>query len=507
MTFMTPPPTTFGGAFLSLAPLGAYVERAGLLGDVQSEIGPLLSRFVKGVNTASSSAFRYFGPAILSSLESLDASTRLSGLRRFQLALQLEGRDSEVVAEFARELEEPTQVELREELEKESTRLGRALKRHDKGRLGEIAVRWPFFRSGHDLVELSRKGNLQALRRAIDRGLLEKTLDVDLYSRPLYPDMIIWFAISEFFAGEPTSSHIFNQVALRDTPLVTDGFFMSALKLHRGAHLLRFHTFLMSQEHVEYHSPPALERLQQWSAVWVEGLRTLSRKIDIDEGLAMARYKHPAVFNDAAVGGLMELADERFSAEIASRINPTERSEIVALSRKILKILADRRPDVVAGLNRNAGSWWARRSPREPQRPAEVAHAVKSPAPPPPPSPPLLTVSLIASSPELGPNDLGEHSIFLSVGRNGQKTIPLPLVAEQELLISVDASDPSVPMLRLKYQSEMFQVVDIMSGVHLEEGDNRRPLKKRDWLNFGAKLSIAGYIVHVVKPARPIEME
>jgi hypothetical protein len=138
-------PTTFGLAFSNLAPLGTYVERAGLAGDVRFETGPALSRFLNEVNTGASAVFRRLGDDIRSSLDSLDAGIRLGGLRRLQLALQFEGRDSEVAGEIARELEEPDRVELRDDLEKESARLGEILKRHDKGRVGRALSPYPFF--------------------------------------------------------------------------------------------------------------------------------------------------------------------------------------------------------------------------------------------------------------------------------------------------------------------------------------------------------------------------
>jgi hypothetical protein len=97
--------------------------------------------------------------------------------------------------------------------------------------------------------------------------------------------------------------------------------------------------------------------------------------------------------------------------------------------------------------------------------------------------------------------------MFLTIGKMAQTLIPLQLSEDQELVISADASDPSSPALRLKYHGGLFQIVDVSDGVHLEEGSNKRPLNKKDWLNFGARMNIAGHIVHVVKPARPVEPE
>jgi len=487
---VSPALTYFGATFSYLAPLGGYVERAGLIGDVHPEIGPSLSRFLNEVNTASSAIFRHLVPDIRSSLDSLDPAIRLGGLRRFQLALQFEGRDSEVVGEITRELEEPDRVVLRDELEKESARLGDALKRHDKGLLGRIAVRLPMLEDPSDLLfgcsvsleDLCRAGNLQAARRLFQLGRLDDALERTDYFKPLYPEMMTWFSVAEFFSHSPASSFKFKKGVFYDLSLIVDGFFMSALQLHRGGHLLDLHEGL------------AFNRLQTWIGHWVDALNTFSRRIDLHEGRRFAKDR-PDCFTAAAVGTLLEIADGRFPEETAAETNPTERAEAAEEARFILRTLANMRPGLVASLNTRAGPWWARRSP-----------PATSPSPAPVrPSP--LTVSLTAPIPDVDPSRLGEHSIFLIIGRSGQKSIPLPLVDDQELVISVDASDPTAPSLRLKYRSDLFQIVDIMEGIHLEEGRDKRPLKKNDWLNFGARFSIAGYIVHIVKPARPIELE
>lgn len=491
-------PSTFGLAFSSLAPLGAYVERAGLAGDVRSETGPALSRFLDGVNTGSSAVFRHLGADIRSSLDSLDANVRLGGLRRFQLALQCEGPESEVAWEIARDLGEPDRVELRDELEKESARLREILKRHDKGLFGKISVRIPFFRDD-DIVSFSRQGNFQALQRAAEKGLLEKVLEPASSSGPLlYPDMTAWFAISEFFAREPTSSHTFDKVVRKDVRLVVDAFFMSALKLHRGKDLLRLHRLLVANDPHTHESRWSLARLQQWTEIWVQALRRFDRRIDYGEGLETAKYHTPEIFTDAAVAGLTEIAEERFGGEPSSKSNATARFETMSTARMILNALNPRRPV---------------ERPRPTTIPARREAAVTRPplrtttppivsTPPPPLPPPPLTVSLISPGPKADPARLAEHPMFLAIGKMAETVIPLQLAEDQELVISADASDPASAVLRLKYHGGLFQVVDASDGVHLEEGSTQRPLNKKDWINFGARLSIAGHIVHVVKPAR-----
>jgi hypothetical protein len=259
----------------------------------------------------------------------------VNGLHRLQLALQCEGPDSEAAKSLAHALAKPERTALREELEAEGDRLGGALKPLHKGWMGEFALKLPYFRRQDSLVTLGRLDNLQALRILMERGTFEPALASNLAR---------WYGIAELFAREPTSSLRFRQVMTKNVKLVSDGFFLSALKTRRGHDLLKLHERLFERDPgKDPHSRYTLARLQQWTAIWVEGLRNFDRTIDIAEGLTTARYRYANALSDASIVQLTEIAEERFPAEPSRKITGTERFETVSTARMMLNALAKRK--------------------------------------------------------------------------------------------------------------------------------------------------------------------
>lgn len=337
--------TTFGSTSTCLGPLATYVERAGLLGDVDADLGPDLGRLLDGADTASSPVFTRLGPAIRSSLESLDAAKRTEGIRRLQLALQFAGPDSKVAAEIVRKIGEPERVVLRKRLESEAERLRVNLGRYDKGFLGRIAVRLPHLvYSSHDfpyvgflnLEDLCRVGNLQAARRLSQLGRLKEILNPGyIFSKP-HSEMISWLALSEYFARPGSTSSPRHQWIPRGEPfqdfkpLVVDGFLMSALQCHRGDRLLDLDTPYLTVHHV-----------QTWIGHWVDALKDLNRRIDLHEGRNLAK-RRPHGFTKAMIATLLEIAGGNVSERAMAKSNPTERAEAAEEARVILQILQGR---------------------------------------------------------------------------------------------------------------------------------------------------------------------